>query len=793
MEDQQTIKDQAERNAILQVLERYLPFWPLFVITTALSLAITFVYLRSQVKIYVATAKVLLKDPNKGSGDSKILDALNIFGDKKIVENEIVVLKSTNIMREVVRDLHLYASVYNEGKVRVEELYKGNSPVSFRTSNPDSVKSSEKYFFSIDWNKGVINIDNRIIRFNDSAIINNSVFFVEINPLYHKNLKGKNYFVQFNSISGAASELITSLKVAAISNQSTVLDVRLETPVPEKGIDVLTKLFNVYNITGILDKNQTAARTLTFIDNRLGLVTNQLDSVERNVEAYRSRNQVIDLGAQAQVYLDRVSDYDRSKSEIDIQLDVLNDVNRYINTKGQKAGTVPSLSLLKDPALTTLVSKLYDAEFQLEKSRSVTGEQSDAVVLAKEQVSRLQTDIRENLANIRRSLSFARNNINSTIGASSSMLRQIPQKERGLIDVTRQQAIKNNIYSYLLQRREETALNSASTIADLRVIEKADSFGPIKPVAKNYYLAGLVIGILMALIIILIREQFNRKVLFTSEIEDKTKVPVVGEIIQVASKSPIVIQEGKRTIIAEQFRSLRTNLSFMAMSEDAKTTLITSNISGEGKSFISINLAISYTLTDKKVALLELDLRKPRLSALLNVSRDPGISNYLVGKIPIEGIIKETSIKNLFVISAGAIPPNPSELILSNKFKELIFQLKERFDYLVIDSAPIGPVSDSLLLKDYADATMFVIRHNVTPKMYLRLIDNLYKQKKFKNMSIVFNGLKRRGIGGNYGYGNYGYGNYGFGYGYGEGGQGYYIKEEQKGGIWAGIKDVFRK
>ncbi|MEO7291484.1 MAG: CpsD/CapB family tyrosine-protein kinase, partial [Ginsengibacter sp.] len=230
---------------------------------------------------------------------------------------------------------------------------------------------------------------------------------------------------------------------------------------------------------------------------------------------------------------------------------------------------------------------------------------------------------------------------------------------------------------------------------------------------------------------------------------------------------------------------------FMALSEDAKTTLVTSNISGEGKSFISINLAISHTLTDKKVALLELDLRKPRLSALLNVTRDPGISNYLVGKIPIEGIIKETAIKNLFVISAGAIPPNPSELILSSKFKEMMDELRNRFDYLIIDSAPIGPVSDSLLLKEYADTTIFVVRHNVTPKIYLKLIDNLSKQKKFKNLCIVFNGLKKRGIGGYYGYGTYGYGNYNK-YGYGSNSQEYYIHDEKKDFL-SGIKNFFRK
>ncbi|MEJ7820743.1 MAG: polysaccharide biosynthesis tyrosine autokinase, partial [Chitinophagaceae bacterium] len=692
----------------------------------------------------------------------------------------------------VVRELHLYASVYNEGKVRIEELYKENSPVYFRTSSMDNINTSKKYFFTIDWNRNAINIDSKTISFNDSVRLNNNFYQVVVNPLYPRNLKGKNYYVLFNSIESTAGGIISrDLKANPISTQSTVIELKIETPVPEKGVDILSRLFKVYNANAIDDKNETAAKTLAFIDNRLGFVTNQLDSVEKNVQKYKSKNQIIDLSSQGEMFLESVKDLDKRKGEIDIQLDVLNDVNNYVDSKEKNASVVPSLQLLNDPTLGILVNRLYDAEIQLKRSKSIAGEKSDAVLLGEEQVNRLRSDIKENMRNIKMNLSSARGNLISTIGANTSMLRRIPQQERGLIDVTREQAIKNNIFSYLLQKREETALNSASTIADLKVIENASFFGPIKPIPENYYLAGLLIGVLVAVFIILLREQFNRKVLFTNEIEDKTKVPVVGEIIQVTSKSPIVIQEGKRTIIAEQFRSLRTNLSFMALSEDAKTTLITSNISGEGKSFISINLAISHTLTDKKVALLELDLRKPRLSNLLNVSRDPGISNYLVGKIPLEGIIKETKIKNLFVVSAGAIPPNPSELILSNKFKEMIEQLKKTFDYLIIDSAPIGPVSDSLLLKDYADTTIFVVRHNATPKMYLKLIDNLSKQNKFKNMCIVFNGLKRRGIGGNYGYGSYGYGNYGFGYGYGEGGQGYYIKEEKKG-FMTKIKNFLR-
>lgn len=795
MDDQQFFKDKSDNNVFLQLLQRYLPFWPLFVITICISLALAFVYLRSQIPIYVASAKVLLKDPQKGSSDSKVLDALNIFGDKKIVENEIVVLKSTNIMQEVVRQLHLYARVYNEGKVRSEEIYKSNSPVWFRANPNLPIYQSPKYYFSVDWNRQQITINNQVVHFYDSVLLNNTSYLIEPNKEYNKAVKGKNYYVQFNSIEGSASMIIGNLAISAISNQSTVLDVRLETEVPEKGADILTKLFEVYNLTGIKDKSQIAAQTLAFIDDRLYKVTAQLDSVERNVQSYKSRNQVIDLGAQGQLFLDNVADLDKRKSSVDLQLEILNDVNNYINRKGSRSGTVPSVAMVDDPTLVGLLSKLYESELQLEKIKSVSGEKSDQVILAEDQVGRIRNDIRENISNIRRNLLSVKSNINSNLGASRSILSQIPQKERGLIDISRQQSIKNNIYTYLLQKREETAVNSASTIADLRVIEKASAYGPVKPVARNYYLTGIVIGFLLSAFIILVREQFNRKILFRTEIEQKTNVPVIGEIIQVETKDPVVIREGKRTAVAEQFRSLRTNLSFMALNEDAKSTLITSNISGEGKSFVSINLAISYTLTDKRVALLELDLRKPRLSKLLGIVRDPGISNYLVGKIPVEDIIKPTAVKNLFVVSAGAIPPNPSELILTQRFREMIAILKSQFDILIIDSAPIGPVSDSLLLKEFVDSTIFVVRHNATPKNVLKRIDSLYEQKVFKNMCIVFNGVKRRGFGNSYGYGygygSYGYGNYSYG-GYGENGHGYYIQDEKKN-IFSGIKKLFRK
>jgi len=802
MSEQQFFKERTESNLLKQILQRYLPFWPLFVITISMGLAISWFNLRKQTPIYAASAKVLLKDPQNNGGDSKVLDALNIFSEKKIVENETIVLRSSLLVEEVVRSLDLYASVYNEGRLRVEELYKANSPVWFRAENKENIEAGGKHYFSVDWIKNRIRINDQFIPFDSSVSFGNTTYRVVPNREYNRYLSGKNYYVVFNTPSSAAGAIIGALKANATSSTSTVIEVRLETPEPKKGIDILNKLFEVYNADAIEDKNQIAAKTLNFIEGRLHMVIGQLDSVEKNIQSFKTKEGVYNLGDQASLYLNNVQGLDKRNSEIELQLDVLKDVQNYINNKGKNPGTVPSLLLISEPTLAGLLQKLYDSEFQLDKVESINGEKSDAVILATDAVNRIKNDIRENLTNIRSNLMVVKNNVNASLALNNGLLSSIPQKERGLLDISRQQAIKNNIYIFLLQKREETALSSAGTTPDLRILEKGVAWGPIKPVAKKFYLTGLLLGLSVAVVFVLLREQLNRKILFRTEIEEKTKVPVVAEIMQTNTKDYIAITEGKKTIIAEQFRSLRTNLAFMGLNEKQKTLLITSSISGEGKSFIGLNLAMSITLTGKKVALMEMDLRKPKLSKYMGVSRDPGISSYLISKANIDEIIKTTQYPNLFIVSAGPIPPNPTELIGSEKFKEMMDLLKEKFDYVIIDSPPIGPVTDSQLLGVFADTTMYIVRHALTPKVFLHMIDDLYQQKKFNNMSIVFNGLKRRGfsfLGYGYGYGyDYDYG-YSYGYGYGSDGYGYYTNDEKKPGwkngwrLFRYVKRLFKK
>jgi len=424
---------------------------------------------------------------------------------------------------------------------------------------------------------------------------------------------------------------------------------------------------------------------------------------------------------------------------------------------------------IEDPLLTQLLNNLYQAQTDYDRQRQSVGENNPMLIPLQEQISTLKPAILENIQNQRRNLQASKRSIEQSSSRYSSMLRTIPTRERQLLEITRQQSIKNEIYTFLLQKREETALSYGSTVPDSRLIDAAETSG--KPVSPNPFivlLTALVLAVGVGVGIVLLKEVINRSVMFRSEIEEATSLPIIGEISHDPSKSNIVISEGKRNFIAEQFRQLRTSLGYLGINTQKKKIMLTSSISGEGKSFISANLGISLALTGKKVVLLELDLRKPRLSEVVGVSREFGLSNYFIGEADPREIIKKVPItENLFIISSGPIPPNPSELILNGKLQELFDYLDNHYDYILVDTAPVSPVTDAYIISPMCDASLYVVRHGYTPKSALKFLDTSNDVRKLKNAAIIFNDVKARGIGKNdYGYG-YGYGG-GYGYGYEE-------------------------
>jgi capsular exopolysaccharide synthesis family protein len=782
--EKQNIPDEEIR---FDILRQYIPYWPLFVLLTIISLSGAWLYLRYKKPVYQVNAKILVKDEKKGLDDSQVLDALNIFAEKKIVENETDIIRSWPLLEEVVKDLKLYTSQWSRGKIRDNERYGTDAPLVFTSMKPDSISSVEKIPFSIDFNNRTVNIQNQKIPFGGIVKIEGHEYKMELNPLYRISDE-KEFLVQFHNVFAMAMNIQNGLKITPTSKQSSMINVSYETTVPAKGKDIVNHLFTVYNKASLHDKNQVAQNTLTFVDERLGLVTRQLDSVEKNIESYKTNKGIVDISAQGQIFLETVKEADTRLTEVSIQLGVLKDIENYVQGKGPNPGTVPSMIGINDPTLGQLLEKLYSVELEYQRLSKITGEQNDQLIVLRDQINQLRPNILENIASIRRNLSVSQNRMSGDVSQTTAMLRTIPQKEKALLEISRQQAIKNNIYTFLLQKREEAALSYASAVADSRIIESAKPGSkPIKPVPMLIFGIALVIGLGAALLYVAIKEQFNNKLLFGKELEAQTGIPIIGEVAYSNLHEDFVIGEGKRTVVAEQIRAIRGNLSYFGINDrDKKVLLVTSSIPGEGKSFISTNLAVSLTLTGKKVALLELDLRKPKVSKIFQMERDKGISNYLVGGVHFEEIINSTPFKNLFVITSGPIPPNPTELLLLPAFGELINELKLHFDFILIDTPPAGLVSDAQILAEHADASIFVARHDHTPKSYLQLLGSLYEGKKFRNMSVVFNGVKPRGMkiyGSGYGYG-YGYGN-GNSYGYGKG---YYQEDKPKHSVKRSIR-----
>jgi capsular exopolysaccharide synthesis family protein len=465
------------------------------------------------------------------------------------------------------------------------------------------------------------------------------------------------------------------------------------------------------------------------------------------------------------LFLENVSANDQKISEINMQLAVLDQVENYVQSKENKGGIVPSTMGVNDLVLSQLLNKLYETELEYEKIKNIEAANYPTVVSLVDQIEKLKPSILENIKSQRTSLEAGKANLIATNTTYSQSLGSMPEKERELIDINREQTIKNNTYAFLLQKREETVLSNASKTPDNRIIDLAQfSLNPVSPNEKVIYAIFLAAALLIGISVITVKETYSSKILYRQEIEGLTNFPVIGEIINGRTKNSIVTGEGIQTFAAEQFRQLRVAISFQNNNSKKKKILITSAMPEEGKSFVALNLAITLAMTGRRVVLLELDLINPGISSELNINSNEGISDYLLSKCNEAQIVNKTNLSNnLFFIPAGPAVTNPSEVLANGKLKSLLDFLDSSFDYMIIDSPPVNLVTDAYIISPYCDLTLYVIRHNRTPKVSVQRIDGNNKISRLHNIAIVFNGVQARGFVKN----NYGYG-YGYGYTYKE-------------------------
>ena len=735
---------EAESPSVRPVLMRYLRQWPWFVLSIALGLAGAHVYLLYKQPTYRSQASLLIMDEKKGTDQGSMLRELQVTSPKKVVENEIEILKSSTLMTRVVDKLHLDKQYFVQTKYGKREVFGVDAPaqVVIEKAKPDLYEKPLTLTFA----------DAKTVRINGQSfptnqLVETSLGRLRVNAKDTVSARTPVMTVQVSKTADMVAGYADRLKAEPTSKTSSVVVLTIEDAVPAKGEAILNEVIREYNEAAIVDKNKVARNTIKFIQERLSAVGGALSGVERKVESYKTSRGITDLSAQAQTFLLSSKENDAKLNEVNIQLAALNDVQRYISSQPDNRGGTPATVGLNDPTLLGQISKMSDLENKLEELGRNMNDGSPALQTLDAQIKKTKNNISESVSTMKSQLTSSRQGYTAKNSEIEGRIRSIPEQERALMDISRQQAIQSNLYTYLLQKREETAVAFAAAIADTRTVDEAKSSGvPVKPVKPMMYMLFGLIGFLLPMGAIAGRDLMNTRVKNRNEIEETTQIPILGEISRNPDRKPLVITAKSRTMIAEQIRSLRANLQFLrpANSTESQVILVTSSISGEGKTFVSLNLGASLALVDRPTVILEMDLRLSKLHTAFQIDNTVGMSNYLAGEASLDEVLMPMPGQaNYSIISSGTISDdyNPAELLSSPRLGELIADLRKQFDYIIIDTPPIGFVSDAQVVAKYADATLFVVRHDVTPKNYLKMVNNLNREQRFNKLNIVLNAV----------------------------------------------------
>jgi tyrosine-protein kinase Etk/Wzc len=763
MSEKELFQFDSEEINIKEVIQKYLRYWYLFILGVIVSGTVAFIYLRYTTPKYRISSTLLIKDDKKGPSlaENAVLDDLNLFQSGKNIDNEIEILKSKSLMNRVLQELSLNTTYYVDGRFKSTEIYGGSMPLKVIVSKLDSSAFNKSVVIRVN--------DNNNYQIDEDGTISQHKFGEQVKKPYAiftvvagttATAKDNKVTVKFHDIRKVANSYNQKLIVAPVNKNASVLSLSLTDPVPTKGVAILNKLVEVYNKEAVEDKNLIAGSTIQFIDDRLKYLTSELSVVERDVESYKRNNRVTDVSSEAKMYLEKASDYNRQLSEWAIQIDVLESIEKYLLKQESQYEIVPSTLTIQDATLLGLITKFN--ELQLERKRLLRSSQpgNPLVLNITEQLLNLRANILENLRNIKNGLIITRNNLQASSSQFESRIKEVPSIEKDLIEIKRQQSIKEGLYLYLLQKREESALSLAATVANSRIIDPAIGGDvPVEPKKQLIYLLALLVGLGVPFAGIYLKEMLNDRVQSQQDVKKLTDTPILGEIARNDTFEKLVVTENSRSTVAELFRLIRTNLQFATLGKENKVILVTSSMSGEGKTFFSINLGASLALTGKRVVLVNFDLRKPRLMQDMGLSNEVGVTNYLIDdKLSIQDIILPSlEISGLYAIGSGPIPPNPAELTMSPKVAHLLSELRDQFDYVLLDTSPAGQVADAYTLAPFIDACVFIIRYNYTYKSQVAIIDDIYMNKKLSYPLIVINDAEMKD----------GYG-YGYGYGYNE-------------------------
>ena len=808
MSEERKYKPQASNDDqqvdIKSIIFNCLSHWYLFVISIVVALIVGFFINRYKTNIYQATATVLIKDDRSSFDPTSIMTNMS-YSNMQNIENEMTILKSWSLVERVVKKMGIEVTYMNKGRIATAEMYK-SAPfdVEFDRSVPQSVgleyeigfldsgkialKASSEFHSVYDFvlcqtllsRPETISIEGE---YNEGEWIDNGfnrIRIVRNDRFDPENMPNTKMFFWLNSYSSLVKQM-RNFSVTPTSKQSSIATIVMNGTNKQKIVEFVNMLMIEYINRGLEKKNLVSENTINFIDQELSGIQDSLSRSEIKLKDFKSTNDLMNLDMQATQVYNNLKALEKERAEMTVNVKIYKQLQTYIKNQIDDPENLaaPSTMGINDPLLNKLVVDLVTLSQTKATQLLTQTEQHPQVVKINEQIVTAKRTLLETVNNLVSNAQMGLDEINKRIAQAESEVRVLPEKQRQLVNYQRKYDFNDDTYKYLMQRRAEAQIIHASNTPDNEIIDEArlDTVVRVAPRTAINYLIALILGLLIPALYLFLKDYFNVSINDRKDIEKLTDFPIIGQIPQVTSKDPCVVINSPKSPVAEAFRSIRTNIEFITQGKAKNTILITSDTQGIGKTFNSINIASVYALYGKKTILLGFDMRKPKLFQEFGLTNNTGLSSFLSNKENLDDII-QTSIKstNLDIITCGPIPPNPAELIASTKCQELFDALKERYDYIIIDTPPLGLVTDAFLLMKHSDVNLFIVRQGVTNKnIFGSIIQDLANRNL--NAPIIINGMETAKSYG-YRYGNYKYG-YGYAYGYGNygkygSGEGYY-------------------
>lgn len=753
---------QGESDSGKNTFAKYAAYYPYILLSLAICVGIGYYYIRVTPPKYEASTLLMIKtNTNESYGaDDLVSSALNGKQQANIAR-EIVQLKANGLMNRVVAKYGFNTSYFLEGRVLTTDVYKG-APFQFIVRKlKDSASSVRLKLTNLSAKGGDIlygsedNEQKYTFNWNVPFVIKTNTYILVPKQTMDFDADAT-YQVRWRSVAREASSLLGNFSAEVDDDdESNILRLTLKSQNMERSEDVLNAVCTEYNLMDIEERNKLSESTVRFIDERLSAISGELKDVEGNLENYQGSRNLINIQSQADMSFGNSNTISNTIQEINIKQGIVSMISGYFKGGNASGKLVPSSMGLDDPTLSALIGQYNELQLKKDREAPLVGPNSLLIQDINNQLGNLKNSIQESLSGISRTLNLQESSLHGQNSQHRQFLSSLPHNERVMQEIKRKQGITEGLYLYLLQKREEAAISSTSaSVSHYKQVDPAAGYGPVEPNKMNIYLTASLLGLFLPLGFIYVKQLFNNKIETREEITKTIAVPVVGDIAHAPKEKSRILTPKSRNLLSEQLRLIRTNLSFMF--KDKKVFLITSSVGNEGKSTTSINLASVLAMAGKKVALLEFDIRKPSISHVLGFDNTRGLTNYLNGEIADIGSIVHSmeQTPNLHVYSSGPVPLNPADVLLSEKVEELITALRRQYDYIIVDSAPAGMVSDAYLLNHYCDATLFIIRQRYTEKKQLSFINDLYTSGKLKNMAVILNDVK---TGGRYGYYGYGY------------------------------------